>query len=226
MISFQDSVKYIGLAVIIYFLIKAFTEESINDKQIAFLVLCIMGIVLFLSYQSSRSAKCPKSKKESYQITDPPLVDSIYPQKPNSDLRTPGVTPNYKNTEYKDPDIQDFKDIMRIDKQTFEKLMKNEQKAMDVIQDNYRNEMVYTETHPFNTIPLGTQLYGYTYLPPENWFRAYERPPVCVTDKRCPVCPTAYSNTAELMQFDTSNNVVGPDGIDLRYVKKVLNKDK
>jgi len=224
--SFQDSVKYIGLALIIYFLIKAFTEDVIDDKQIAALVLLIMAIVVFLSWQTPKCAKSRHVTRESYQITDPPLVDSIYPQKNNADPKPAGVDPHYKNTEYKDPDITDFKDIMRIDKQTYRKLMNNEQKAMDVITDNYRNEMVYTNTHPFNTIPLGTQLYGYTYLPPENWFRAYERPPVCVTDKRCPVCPTAYSNTAELMQFDTSNNVVGPDGIDLRYVKKELNKDK
>ncbi len=229
MISFQDSVKYIGLTIIIYFLIKAFTDNAIDDKQIAFLVVCIMGLVLFLSYPKQKCGKKYKSEQyqitEPYQITNPPLVDSIYPQKENSDSK-PDVSPRYKNIEYGDQDIQDFKDIMRIDKKTYKKLMNNEQKAMDVILANQRNEMVYTETNPFNTIPLGTQLYGYTYLPPENWFRAYERPPVCVSDKKCPVCPTAYSNTAELMQFDTSNNVVGPDGIDLRYVKKMLNKDK
>jgi hypothetical protein len=113
---------------------------------------------------------------------------------------------------------------MGIDKQTYEKLIENEKKAMNKIREKQRDEMVYTNTHPFNTIPLGTQLYGYTYLPPENWFRAYERPPVCVTDKQCPVCPIAESNTSGLMEFDTTNNVLGPDGINLRYVKSKLNR--
>ena len=79
---------------------------------------------------------------------------------------------------------------------------------MDRIAGGYKDEMVYTSTHPFNTVPLGTQLYGYTYLPPENWFRAYERPPVCVTDDRSPVVPVYSSaGVSELMQFDTTNNI-------------------
>jgi len=117
-----------------------------------------------------------------------------------------------------------LKDIMGIDKEVYEKLGQEEQEAMGKIVGRYRDEMVYTSTHPFNTVPLGTQLYGYTYLPPENWFRAYEKPPVCVTDRRCPVEPI-YSgkDTVDLMEFDTSNNVLGPEGMDIRYIKKKIN---
>ena len=223
MISLQDSVKYIVLALILYCLLKAFSVDSTSDKELAFLVICIVFVVFVLTYNTN--TKCKKRRRvEEYQMTAPPVVDSIYPQKDNIDEK-PDSNIQYKNIEYVDADIKDFKDIMAIDKKTFKKIMDNEQRAMDVIQDNHTNEMVYTNTHPFNTVPLGTQLYGYTYLPPENWFRAYERPPVCVTDQRCPVCPSAYGNTADLMQFDTSNNIINSSGIDLRYAKRKLNKE-
>jgi len=97
---------------------------------------------------------------------------------------------------------------------------------MNKIQATHKDDMVYTTTHPFNTVPLGTQLYGYTYLPPENWFRAYERPPVCISKKSCPVCPVADPSTAGLLEFDSNNNTMGAMGIDYRYTKKVLNKNK
>ena len=35
--------------------------------------------------------------------------------------------------------------------------------------------------------------YGYSFLPPEKWYPQPPVPPVCITDKRCPVIPT-YTN--------------------------------
>uniref|UniRef100_A0A6C0LTF7 Uncharacterized protein n=1 Tax=viral metagenome TaxID=1070528 RepID=A0A6C0LTF7_9ZZZZ len=231
MISLQEIIKYVGLIAIIYFLVKAFSEDKLSTNQVLLLSLLILIVAAFVLYKSKN--ECikiqPIQKNEHYQITDPPVTDSIYPGPENREEKLDSVEedPSPLNGPNIDKDIRDFKDIMTIDKKTYAALIAEEQRAEDRIKNNYRDEMVYTSTHPFNTIPLGTQLYGYTYLPPENWFRAYERPPVCVTDKRCPVCPVAEGGkTSGLMEFDTSNNVVGPDGINLRYVKKILNKDK
>jgi hypothetical protein len=235
MFSLQDGIKYVGLAIIIFFLIKAFISDKMDNKQIVVLVIAIMAIVIFLVCHRS---DCPKERfknqrerklagREYYEITDPPIVDSIYPGPENTEERSAPLLPPPPPIKNRNKDIQDFMDIMGIDKQLYEKLIKRENKAKEKIRQNYRDEMVYTTTNPFNTVPLGTQLYGYTYLPPENWFRAYERPPVCVSDSRCPVCPIADGgSTSGLMEFDTSNNIMGPDGIDLRYVKRVLNKGR
>lgn len=223
MFSLQDLIRYVGLAAIIFFLIKAFANNKLNNKQIIFLVIAITLIVIFLICQYP---SCRKTK-EPYQITDPPLVDSIYPGPDNTEYKADQLEKLPPMKEYVNEDMQNSKDIAGIDKELYHRLMKQEKKAMNKIRDNYRDQMVYTTTHPFNTVPLGTQLYGYTYLPPENWFRAYDAPPVCITDKKCPVCPILDTqNTSELMEFDTANNVMGPDGIDLRFVKKVLNKGR
>lgn len=219
MISFRDGIKYVGFGGVLYFLIKSIAKDNIDNKQLISLVVGIVIITIFLM-----QSKC--KKVEGFQVTDPPIVDSIYPGPPNRETRSAPLLPMKQTIQYTDEDIRDFKDIAGIDKQTYEKLIENEQRAMNKIRMGYKDEMVFTTSHPFNTVPLGTQLYGYTYLPPENWFRAYERPPVCVTDKRCPVSPVLDSSTSGLMEFDTSNNVVGPAGIDLRYVRKILNKDR
>lgn len=222
MFTLQDAIKYIGLAAIIYFLIKAFAANKLPDKYIIVLVILIMAIVIFIVNQQT---KCPRKTVEGYQITPPSIVPSIYPGPDNKDpvLDKPD---EWVVKDYTNEDIENLKDIMGINKETYEKLKENEQRAVDKITAGYKNEMVYTTTHPFNTIPLGTQIYGYTYLPPENWFRAYERPPVCISDKRCSVCPIADASVSGLMEFDASNNVLGATGIDLRYAKRVLNRNE
>ena len=62
--------------------------------------------------------------------------------------------------------------------------------------------MVNTTTNPLNTVPLGTQLYGYTYMPPENWFRAYEQPPVCITDNNTTVNPVTDPSINCLLEYE------------------------
>ena len=44
---------------------------------------------------------------------------------------------------------------------------------------------------------------GYHYLPPKHWMIPQPKPPVCITDKRCPVCPQfTQTNPVGLMTSD------------------------
>ena len=50
---------------------------------------------------------------------------------------------------------------------------------------------------------------GYNYIPPKYWDIPRKRPPVCITEKRCPVCPMyTDTNPVELM---TANQWTGTD---------------
>jgi len=213
MISLEDIIKYVGLAIIIFCLVKAFADKKIKDQYILLLVLFIMAPIVFLQVGKFT---CPRvALTENYQVTDPPVVPSIYPGPPNRDRVLGTVTiPPPLPASATDLDVQDQKSISGIDMQIFEKLGGAEDRAKDKIRRAYANEMVFTRTNPLNTVPLGTQLYGYTYLPPENWFRAYERPPVCLvngTDKLWtanPIDEGAY--VRDLLEFDTETNIPGP----------------
>lgn len=221
MISLQDKIiAFVGLTAIIYFLIRAFTGDQLNNKQILLLLLCIMIPVVFVCDQSNkkcrsdlvsmnRQTQIRTPTTEHYQVTDPPVTSSIYPGPPNRDpvlgkVQIPPALPVASD----DLDVQDFKDIMPINKKIYADLVENEEIAKNKIRQTYANEMVFTESNPFNTVPLGTQMYGYTFLPPENWFRAYDRPPVCISDQRPRMDPIVDGNsTRDLLEFDTFGNL-------------------
>lgn len=127
----------------------------------------------------------------------------------------------------KNKDVEDMKDLMGIDRERYAILRDNVNAAKSRIASRWKDEMKYTESNPFNTIPLGANLdKGYTMLDPIQWFRAWDRPPVCHTDKQCPVCPVAPSGTDEYLQFDARDNITGPEGINVSYVRNILNSER
>jgi hypothetical protein len=46
--------------------------------------------------------------------------------------------------------------------------------------------------------------YGYTYAPSSSWKVPVERPPVCLQEKQCPVCPI-YVSTNEYLPYTLLN---------------------
>ncbi|MBA42952.1 MAG: hypothetical protein CMF62_02945 [Magnetococcales bacterium] len=89
------------------------------------------------------------------------------------------------------------------------------------------DELKFTD---FNHLPLASGYksknyeYGYSFLPPEKWYPEPPRPPVCVTEKRCPVCPSLSTNgVADMKEWDSSRRITGPDLIDTEYVSQKLN---
>ena len=226
MISLEDGIKYAGLTAIIYFLIKAFADDKLGNTEICCLVLFIMVPIIFVCGQISKK-KCQK-RMEPFQITDPPVVPSIYPGPPNTDpvlgvVQVPPPLPASAQNQ----DVQDFKSIVPINLQTYDALLNQEDQAKNRIRQAYTNEMVFTETNPFNTVPLGTQLYGYTFLPPENWFRAYERPPICISNDPQIVRPIGEGNyVADLLEFDTRSNVPGPAPVTPRTINQNTNQPR
>jgi len=207
----EKLVKYGGLALITFLLIKAFTDGTLSEKNTYVLVGLIMIPIVLVGFGSG---VCPRVK-ENYQITDPPIVPSIYPGPPNQDRVLGTVTaPPPMPPMPIDQDIKDQMSITGIDMKIYDALGAEEQRAKDKIRASYTNDMVYTESNPLNTIPLGTQIYGYTYLPAENWFRAYERPPPCLVEGKGtlsvvrPISEGAY--LSDLLEYDAAANALGP----------------
>lgn len=93
----------------------------------------------------------------------------------------------------------------------------------------HENDLKYDDAH---ILPVPRDYkskeyeYGYSILPPENWYPQPPRPPVCVTDNRCPVCPTFTSNgVLDLKEWDDSRKIMGPANINVEYVQERLNKN-
>jgi hypothetical protein len=89
------------------------------------------------------------------------------------------------------------------------------------------DELPYSD---YNHLPVASGYksraseYGYSFLPPEKWYPQPPRPPVCVTEKRCPVCPvTADGTPTDVKEFHESRRVTQPDSINTAYINDKLN---
>jgi hypothetical protein len=96
--------------------------------------------------------------------------------------------------------------------------------------DVLTNEMKYSYTD-YNTLPMyvnsGSFEYGYSFLPPEKWYPVPPNPPVCVTEKSCPVCPVyTEGSTVDLKEWNQSRRITPPDQINVNYVEEKLNSGR
>lgn len=90
------------------------------------------------------------------------------------------------------------------------------------------NKMPYNYTD-YNSLPVpttwNTYEVGSSFLPPAQWFPVPPHPPVCVTDKQCPVCPVFTEGTnISLKQWDESRRISAPNNINTKYIEENLNK--
>lgn len=200
MLSWQNILLYIGLAAVIFFILKAFTNNLLTNSHIIWIVLIIMVLVILLLNQCTL---CTNNKnKELFKNvgTNYELSKSYRPPSPASRSPSPSSCP-----EYLDEDLENLKDEMEIDHNKYWAIKNKENQIKRKIRQEYTGEMPYTTTNPINTVPLGSKLYDYTYLPPENWFRAYEQPPVCITDNPANISSMTDPTIKGLVEFDTEN---------------------
>lgn len=62
----------------------------------------------------------------------------------------------------------------------------------------------------FNRLPVSTMEYeyGYSFMPPKDWYPVPPHPPVCVAEKKCPVCPVLTQGTVTgLKEWNSSSKV-------------------
>jgi len=95
----------------------------------------------------------------------------------------------------------------------------------DVLADE--SKYVDLNNLPVEGINSGSFEYGYSFLPPEKWYPVPPHPPVCVSEKKCEVCPT-YTEGTDIMlkEWNDSRRIMPPDQINTEYVKGKLNSGR
>lgn len=93
-----------------------------------------------------------------------------------------------------------------------------------------QNEMMFTD---YNTlqVPQNYQYtdddYGWNFLPPKDWYPIPPNPPICVSEKKCSVCPVyTDGSNLDLKMWDESRRITPPDRINTDYVKMKLNSGR
>jgi hypothetical protein len=91
------------------------------------------------------------------------------------------------------------------------------------------NELKYGDFNYIAPLNKGMINPEYTFVSPSNWYPIPPHPPVCVTNKSCTTCPIImgdgkdYMQFASLDDFDKSRRFTGDMGININYIKNVLN---
>jgi len=90
-------------------------------------------------------------------------------------------------------------------------------------------EMQYTDYFimPVTREDEGSFEEGYSMLPPSKWYPVPPHPPVCVTEKKCPVCPVLTSGApVDLKEWNDSRRITPGDTINIDYAKDKLNSGR
>lgn len=91
------------------------------------------------------------------------------------------------------------------------------------------SDMIYND---YNILPMaenntGSFEMGYSMLPPSMWYPTPPNPPVCVTEKSCPICPVATDGYGvDLLEWNRSRRIMPPDTINVKYVEDKLNSGR
>ena len=91
------------------------------------------------------------------------------------------------------------------------------------------SELKYGDFNYISPLNKGMANKSYTFISPDNWYPIAPVPPVCVTNRSCLTSPVVissgqdYMNWADVNDFDKSRRFTGNMGINIDYVKEVLN---
>jgi hypothetical protein len=242
---FKTNIKYVIEMVIIYLLFKYVPNEKINDKHILLIALVavmlhamvenVLGIQKDINNLKQSAITCNKTcsvptvhKKntieglEVVQSEKDAFIDITQTQK--NELNATNTKQNIisPNTIIRN---DDGSYIIRpiIDNQATSAGSRSQDGVV-------ANESQYSYTD-FNNLPVklneGSFEYGYSFLPPENWYPTPPHPPVCVSEKTCPVCPV-YTNTdyIDLKEWNPSRRITPPDRINVKYIEEKLNSGR
>jgi hypothetical protein len=89
------------------------------------------------------------------------------------------------------------------------------------------NYVDYNNFPQYDANKPGINEFGYSFLPPANWYPTPPHPPVCVTEKKCPVCPlTTVGYPVDLKEWNATTRVMPADTINTSYIAEKLNSGR
>ena len=68
----------------------------------------------------------------------------------------------------------------------------------------------YGDKSDLNRVPISSleYEYGYSFMPPKNWYPVPANAPVCISEKKCPVCPVYTNGTyTDLKEWNNSSRI-------------------
>lgn len=236
-------VKYLIISLIIFCLVVIIPYNKLGVKDSVILAIILTLTIAIIENVTMIMTRDPTPEKfdgnvVSSDVTQPEKPNQV-PVQPTPATSSETVKPDSKQTEVDKQQTEQKSDEKnkQVDEHTVSKLYKNSPHGDDKEASGSRDEddvitsdMPYTDYHH---IPIGDTYqksdfeYGYSFLPPEKWYPTPPFPPVCVSEKRCPVCPTYTTGTpVDVKEWNSSRKIMPPDGINTKYIKDTLNSGR
>lgn len=239
---FIKILKYVAIATVVYLIFRYVPNVKMNSSDILLISMITISSLLLLEtlcssmYPSSDSSEHMSSLEKSSMCNS---VCSIKNTEHMADVIPTEEKP--KNTDYEEI-LKKLEAELKAEK---EKNSQNYQKVVKVLAESgiergttraeagtINNDWMYDRNNG-HTLPLPDNYnkddfeYGDSFLPPEKWYPQPPVPPVCVAEKKCPVCPV-YTTGApmDVKEWNDSRRVTQPDEINVKYVKDKLNSGR
>jgi hypothetical protein len=246
--SINKMLKYLIQGVIVYLLFKYVPKQSMNDRDILMITAIIVlayaafdnAVLLFSKDSDPLESKCSSvcASREGMETVSPAVVKPLEIQvepKPEEKVETK-PEPTVVSEPSPVSEVSGDENTNSDQSGGFQSyIMKpyvdlNNRTGSRYTDDVITNEMEYTD---FNTLPVPTNLsnydfeYGDSFLPPDKWYPVPPHPPVCISEKRCPVCPiTTIGTPIDVKEWDQSRRITPPDSINVKYIKEKLNSGR
>jgi hypothetical protein len=188
----------------------------------------------------ARAGLVPESKKQEQNINpsqennlDSPITyDAGYTEYQQNGLQKEENDISFKNKAFRMSmgEQNVVKPFLQDGKNYYDRLYSYSSSA-PTPKESLTNELRYGDYNYISPLNKGMTNSDYTFVTPNNWYPVPPHPPVCVTNKRCTTCPIQmtdgkdYMAWASLEDFDASRRFTGNMGINIDYVKNVLNND-
>lgn len=172
-------------------------------------------------------------KDKKYNLDDPITYDVGYVEYQSDGLQKQENDLSFKNKMFKmeigEPDV--VKPFINDGSDYYNKIYSYSSKAPTPSQ-SLNSELRYGDYNYISPLNKGMTNSSYTFISPNNWYPVPPHPRVCVTNKNCITQPIQISDGKDYMawatleDFDKSRRFTGNMGINIDYIKNVLNNDE
>lgn len=231
----KKTIKGALLVLGIYFLLTVVPRTKLDDRDIL-----IISLVLFVAYLFYENLIVNNAENKAENL-DPTISseqkNTFSFMMPDSiKVEEPIFLPQVKECDTCKIDIKDNNDVKKISNDegniahTYQPIRKYPSVGSRMNDGILTNEIQYTD---YNTLPIGANIdskiddFTYTFLPPDKWYPVPPHPPICITEKQCPVCPITTTGTlANLKEWSEASRVTPGDQINTTYLNEKLNSGR
>lgn len=243
MFSKPKLIRYGIVLVVIFILLQAVPNHSLGTRDAIVVSIVLFALYIVMENVFTRAAIC--GEKESMTNLPNQVVSTYVPSQSVQPMQPMQQMPRTQQTQQM-PQMQPMPEVNKpgeckdcvkksvdeygmdtyVYKTNTQKYATGPTRATDGVM---QTEVQYTDYNILPVTPEDSKLYeyGYSFLPPEKWYPVPPHPPVCVSEKKCAVCPvTTTGSPTDMKEWDASRRITPGDVINIDYARDKLNSGR